>query len=88
MKTNFSMLYYMKKQKNYQSGLVPIYLRITVNGQQAELTTGRECDPIKWNNKSGRAVGTKEDIKSFNASCIIYRPGFMKPIVISPKMTS
>ena len=67
MKTNFSMLYYMKKQKNYQSGLVPIYLRITVNGQQAELTTGRECDPIKWNNKSGRAVGTKEDIKSFNA---------------------
>ena len=67
MKTNFSMLYYMKKQKNYQSGLVPIYLRITVDGKRAELTTGRECDPLIWNNKSGRAVGTKEDIKSFNA---------------------
>ena len=67
MKTNFSMLNYIKKQKNYQLGLVPIYLRITVDGQRTELTTSRECDPLKWNNKSGRAVGTKEDIKSFNA---------------------
>ena len=67
MKTNFSMLNYIKKQKNYQLGLVPIYLRITVDGQRTELTTSRECDPVKWNNKSGRAVGTKEDIKSFNA---------------------
>ena len=67
MKTNFSMITYIKKQKNYQLGLVPIYLRITVDGQRTELTTSRECNPVKWNNKSGRAVGTKEDIKSFNA---------------------
>ena len=67
MKTSFSMLFYMKKQKKYQSGLAPIYLRVAVDGQRAELTTGPECDPVKWNNKSGRAVGTKEDIKSFNA---------------------
>lgn len=30
MKTNFSLLFYMKKQKNYLSGDAPIYLRITV----------------------------------------------------------
>ena len=63
MKTNFSMLFYMKKQKNYQSGMAPIYLRITVDGQRAEVTTGRECDPEKWNKKSSRAFGTKEEIK-------------------------
>lgn len=67
MKTNFSMLFYIKKQKNYQSGLVPIYLRITVDGQRSEVTSGRECDPEKWNSKSGRVAGTKEDIKSCNA---------------------
>ncbi len=67
MKTNFSMLLYMKKQKNYKSGSVSIYLRITVDGKRAELSTGRECDPKKWSSKSGRAIGTKEDIKSFNA---------------------
>ena len=67
MKTNFSMLFYLKKQKNYTSGLAPIYLRITVDGERAEVTTNRECEPEKWNSHSGRATGTKENIKSLNA---------------------
>jgi site-specific recombinase XerD len=67
MKTNFSLLFYMKKPKNYQSGVAPIYLRITVNGKRAEATTCRECDPARWNAQSGRANGTKEEIRSFNA---------------------
>ena len=45
MKTNFSVLLYLKKQKNYTSGTAPTYLRITVNGQRAELTANRECEP-------------------------------------------
>ncbi len=61
------MLLYMKKQKHYESGSAPIYLRITVNGKRAELSTARECDPEKWSSKSGRAIGTKENIKNFNA---------------------
>src|SRR5690606_31269327 len=67
MKTNFSLLFYLKKQKNYTSGLAPVYLRITVNGERAEVTTSRECEPKKWNRQSGRAIGTKENIKSINA---------------------
>lgn len=67
MKTNFSMLFYLKKQKNYKSGLAPVYLRITVDGKRSEVTTGRDCDPEKWISNSGRAIGTKENIKSFNA---------------------
>lgn len=67
MKTNFSMLFYLKKQKNYTTGLAPIYQRITVNGRRAEITTNRECDPMKWNSHAGRAIGTKEEIKSLNA---------------------
>jgi hypothetical protein len=31
MKTNFTLLFYLKKPKNHQNGVVPIYLRITVN---------------------------------------------------------
>ena len=67
MKTNFSMLFYLKKQKNYTSGFAPVYLRITVDGERAEVTTNRECEPEKWNSHSGRATGTKENIKSLNA---------------------
>ena len=67
MKTNFSLLFYMKKQKNYIKGVAPIYMRITVAGKRSEMTTGRECDPERWSSKTGRMAGTKEDAKSFNA---------------------
>jgi site-specific recombinase XerD len=67
MKTNFSLLFYMKKPKNYVSGVAPIYLRITVAGKRSEITTGRECEPKQWNSKTGRLSGTKEEMKSLNA---------------------
>lgn len=67
MKTHFSLLFYLKKPKNYLSGPVPIYLRITVNGERAETTSSRECDPKLWNSYSGRLKGTTENIRSFNA---------------------
>ena len=73
MKTNFSILFNIKKQKNYKLGLAPIYLRITGDGKRSEVTTGRECYPEKWNSKYGRAIVTKEDIKSFNAFLDILR---------------
>lgn len=66
MKTNFSLLFYMKKPKNYLKGVAPIYLRITVNGLRSEITTGRSCEPLRWNSGLGRANGKKEEIKSLN----------------------
>jgi hypothetical protein len=65
MKTTFSLLFYLKKPKNYQNGLMPVYLRITVNGQRSETTAGRECEPAQWNSAAGRLKGTKEEVKSF-----------------------
>lgn len=67
MKTSFSLLFYLKKPKNYTKGAVPVYLRITVDGKRAELATSRECEPGLWNTKAGHMTGTKEDTKSFNA---------------------
>jgi len=45
---------------------MPIYMCITVNGKRADMSAGRDCDPAKWNSHSGRAIGTKEEIKSLN----------------------
>jgi predicted RNase H-like nuclease (RuvC/YqgF family) len=67
MKTNFSLLFYMKKPKTYKFGPAPIYMRITVNGKRSETATGRLCEPGRWNASAGRANGTKEEIRSFNA---------------------
>ena len=66
MKSNFHLLFYIRKQKNYKGGAMPIYMRITVNGKRADMSAGRECEPTKWNNHAGRAIGTKEEIKSLN----------------------
>ncbi|RNL52226.1 Arm DNA-binding domain-containing protein [Pedobacter jejuensis] len=67
MKTNFSLLFYLKKPKNYQDGPVPIYMRITVDGKRSEITSGRSCVPEGWSAVNGRATGKKEDAKSLNA---------------------
>jgi site-specific recombinase XerD len=67
MKTNFSLLFYMKKPKNYVKGAAPIYLRITVQGKRSEITAGCSCEPSQWNAHAGRCNGNKEEVKSFNA---------------------
>jgi site-specific recombinase XerD len=66
MHKNFSLLFYLKKPKNYTSGNVPIYLRITVEGHRAEVSTQRQCVPERWNSQSGRMAGTKEDARIMN----------------------
>jgi site-specific recombinase XerD len=66
MKTNFSLLFYLKKPKNYVNGAIPVYLRITVDGKPAELSASRKCEPELWNTKAGHMTGTKEDAKTLN----------------------
>lgn len=66
MNTNYSLIFYLKKMKNYVNGPKPIYMRITVAGERRELSTGRECDPIRWNSRINRAKGTKEEIRNLN----------------------
>ncbi len=57
----------MKKPKGYVSGPAPIYLRLTVSGQRAEMSTGKECLPERWNSVAGLAKGNTEEVKSLNA---------------------
>lgn len=64
---SFGLLFYLKKPKNYVKGVIPIYLRITVDGFPKELSTKRTCDPGRWNSTSERAVGTREDSRALNA---------------------
>lgn len=67
MKTNFSLLFYLKKPKYYKEGAVPVYLRITVAGKRSELSASRMCRPDLWNARSGHMTGTREEAKTFNA---------------------
>jgi len=66
MRTNYSILFYLKKPRNYVSGPKPIYMRITVDGIPSEISTSRTCDPARWNSKANRVTGTKEEAKLLN----------------------
>ncbi|QJD96119.1 site-specific integrase [Mucilaginibacter robiniae] len=66
MRTSLTLLFYLKKPKHYQSGSMPVYLRITVDGQRTEIAVSRKYDSAKWNSQTGRATGTKADAKALN----------------------
>ncbi len=67
MRTTLTLLFSLRKPKNYQSGEMPIYLRITVDGRRTELAVSRKCDPERWDAVTGRAIGTKSDSRALNA---------------------
>lgn len=63
---NFSLLFYLKKPKNYKQGAMPIYLRITVDGVVKEISTSRHCEPKLWSKEGEKATGKTEECRELN----------------------
>ncbi len=66
MSKTFRILFYLKKPKGYTEGNLPIYLRLTIDGERVEMFTQRNCDPQKWNAEAGRVNGNKEEVRQLN----------------------
>lgn len=66
MSTKIKLLFFLKKPKTKNLKQSPIYLRITIDGQRAELCSGREINPEHWNQKASKAIGKSEDIRELN----------------------
>ena len=66
MKFDLSLLFTVKKSKINKAGLVPVYLRITVNSERAELSANRKVALKKWDAKLQRAVGRSESARALN----------------------
>ncbi|MFD2599094.1 site-specific integrase [Sphingobacterium corticis] len=68
MKTNFNVLFFLKKPKNYQSqSLCFIYWRITLGGKRWERPTGKKTAAENWNVHAGRIFGKTQQVKTINA---------------------
>lgn len=67
LEKSFGLLFFLKQPKSRKSDVRYVYLRITVDGHSKELSTKRIWHPDRWNQSSGRAIGTKEDARSLNA---------------------
>ena len=66
MKTKVSTLFYAKKAKAAANGLIPIYMRITINGKRIELSTNRFVEISKWSTEAGKIKGSSEEARSIN----------------------
>jgi site-specific recombinase XerD len=49
-----------------KTGLAPIYVRITLNGQRSELSLGMRIKPEAWNKEHGRVIGKTEEAMLMN----------------------
>lgn len=64
MRSTFKVLFFLKRDKQKTNGMIPLFCRITVDGQEARF--GMKCDvnPKFWDVKTGRASGrTAESVK-------------------------
>ena len=73
MKTKVSILFYAKRAKASVNGLVPIYTRITVNGQRIELSTNRFVEISKWSTEAGKMKGSSIEARSINTHLDMFK---------------
>jgi len=65
LENSFGVIFFLKTPKKNEIQRT-VYLRITVDGIPKEISTKRKWDVNRWNQKSERASGSKEDAKSLN----------------------
>src|SRR2546423_7584077 len=66
METRLSILFFGKKTTRKPSHLLPIYLRVTINSERFEVSTGRSIEPSKWSQAAGKAKGNTEEALKLN----------------------
>ncbi len=66
MEHRISGLFYARKSKKTSKGLVPIYIRITVNGQRLEHSIQTYVDDGQWSARAGRVKGSNDQARKVN----------------------
>lgn len=65
LEQSFGLTFFLKSSKKKSNDRF-IYLRVTVDGLPKETSTKKKWDATRWNQKTERATGTKEDAKATN----------------------
>lgn len=65
LENSFGLVFFMKITSN-DKRIRTVYFRITVDGIPKEASTKRKWEYSRWDQRTERAVGSKEDAKSLN----------------------
>ncbi len=68
MKSNqtFSIIFWMNKSKPNYEGKCPLWCRVTVNGERAEISIKQNIEPELWNSEKGKVKGNGREIETIN----------------------
>ena len=66
MKTKITLHFYAKSTKANAAGLLPIYVRLTVDGNRMEFSTKKFIDSAKWSTEMSKMKGNTENARSLN----------------------
>ena len=78
MRSTFSVIFYLKKDKVKKDGTSPIMGRITVDGTQAQFSCKVSIEPNHWGIKGGRAVGKSVTARETNRMLDKLRAGITR----------
>ena len=67
MKTKITLHFYAKSTKVNAAGLLPIYIRLTVDGKRLEFSTKKFVEQSKWSSELSKMRGTTEEARSINS---------------------
>ena len=66
MKSTYSVIFYLKREKLKKDGTYPVMGRITVDGTQCQFSCKVNCSADIWETKGGRAIGKSVMARSVN----------------------
>lgn len=70
MKNKIVTHFYVKEQRKDSQGEAPIYLRITVNGDRAEISADRKVKTENWDRAAERVAGRTEAARITNSAIV------------------
>jgi site-specific recombinase XerD len=66
MNSKVTLHFYAKSTKANGNGLLPIYVRLTIDGKRFEYSTKKFIEPSKWSNELSKMKGNSEEARSIN----------------------
>lgn len=67
MKTKITLHFYAKSTKMNVNGNLPIYVRLTINGERTEFSSKKFIDKAKWSPELAKMKGNTEEARSINS---------------------
>jgi len=67
MNAKITVLFYLRKSKVNAQGQMPIYQRITINGQRLDISSGFFIQEDKWSKETSKIKGNSEEARIINS---------------------